>query len=179
MRVRYYSPQVSTIPHSHLLPSTRLNGIQLEVMSAAPARPLWERIERIRRDRGWTKVRLAREIGIDRTTFNKWQTQPRPPQASSVRQVAKRLDIDQAEALQLAGFTDPAAIEPTSTTPYGETPRTVMDEVNERLKDDPELAQAVLQLIRSAARAGDNRSTEAGQPETGDRLVLGEDSQPG
>lgn len=75
----------------------------------APARPLWERIERIRLDRGWTKVQLARATGVDRTTLDKWRYQPRSPQPPTVKQVAERLDIDQEEALRLAGITTPAS----------------------------------------------------------------------
>lgn len=70
----------------------------------APAKPLYDRVERIRLTRGWTKIQMARHLGLDRKTIENWQTQPRLPLAPTVTRVADKLDIDQVEALRLAGL---------------------------------------------------------------------------
>lgn len=71
---------------------------------AAPARPLWERIEKIRIQRGLTWVQVSRMSGVNRQTITNWKTQPRPPQPQTVAEVADALEIDREEALQLAGI---------------------------------------------------------------------------
>lgn len=71
---------------------------------SAPARPLWDRIQTICADRGWSSVRLERETGVARQTISKWKTQPRTPQAATVNAVAQALGIEQEEALRLAGI---------------------------------------------------------------------------
>jgi transcriptional regulator with XRE-family HTH domain len=70
----------------------------------APARPLYDHIEGIRIRRGWSKIRVAREAGIDRGTLNNWRTQPNLPTAESVKAVAEALGIGQEQALRLAGY---------------------------------------------------------------------------
>ncbi|MBA9003708.1 helix-turn-helix domain-containing protein [Thermomonospora cellulosilytica] len=71
---------------------------------AAPAKPLYDHVEEIRIRRGWTKIQLARRLGISRGTIDNWKTQPRPPQASTVARVAAHLEIDPERALRLAGI---------------------------------------------------------------------------
>jgi hypothetical protein len=80
---------------------------------SAPARPLWDRITFECATRGWNTVRLERETGIPRQTINKWRTQPRTPHAENVNTVARVLDIDPVEALQLAGILPADEHEPT------------------------------------------------------------------
>jgi transcriptional regulator with XRE-family HTH domain len=77
----------------------------MEAPRTPPARPLWVRIAEIRTKRGWTWVRLERELdGVSRSTVDKWKVAPRSPQASTVNKVANRLGIDHVEALRLAGI---------------------------------------------------------------------------
>ena len=68
-----------------------------------PALPLWRRVEDIRLRAGWTRSELARRLGMDRGTIDKWKSQPRPPLATTVRAVSDRLGIPLNEALELAG----------------------------------------------------------------------------
>lgn len=75
----------------------------MDEQRSAPARPLWNLIQVETAKRGWSWTRLERETGIGRKTINNWRTQPRPPYADSVNAVARALDIDQMEALRLAG----------------------------------------------------------------------------
>lgn len=70
----------------------------------APARPLYDEVERIRLRNGWTKVQLAKRAGVGRNTIDNWRTQPRAPLAPTVKDVAERLDIDPEMALRLAGI---------------------------------------------------------------------------
>lgn len=91
----------------------------MEQPRSAPARPLWDRIQAICAERGWSTVRLERETGVSRQTIAKWKTQPRAPQAATVNTVARVLGIEQEEALRLAGIlsaedeTQPTALPPT------------------------------------------------------------------
>lgn len=73
----------------------------------APARPLYEEVERIRLRQGWTKVQLARNAGVSRGTVENWRTQPRAPLAPTIKDVAERLGIPAEKALRLAGIVPP------------------------------------------------------------------------
>lgn len=68
------------------------------------AYPLYERVERERVLRGWSKTRFHRETGIARSTIDKWATQPKTPQPGTVNVVADSLGIGREEALRLAGI---------------------------------------------------------------------------
>lgn len=72
---------------------------------SAPARPLYDEVERIRLRNGWTKVQLAKRAGVGRNTIDNWRTQPRAPLAPTVKDVAERLGIAADLALRLAGIT--------------------------------------------------------------------------
>ena len=54
---------------------------------------------------GWSKIQMARRLGLDRGTIDKWKTQPRSPLASTVKDVSERLGIPLDEAFALAGVT--------------------------------------------------------------------------
>lgn len=83
---------------------------------SAPARPLYDLIERIRIREGWTKVQVARHLGMNRGTIENWKTQPRSPQATTVKDVANRLGIDYDEALALAGITGGVTVNTADAT---------------------------------------------------------------
>lgn len=72
---------------------------------SAPARPLYDEVERIRLRNGWTRVQLAKKAGVGRNTIDNWRTQPRAPLAPTVKDVAERLGIAADLALRLAGIT--------------------------------------------------------------------------
>jgi transcriptional regulator with XRE-family HTH domain len=69
-----------------------------------PAAPLYARITLELRNRSKTKSWLSGESGVARTTIDKWETQPRMPQAGTVAAVADALSIDRLEAARLAGL---------------------------------------------------------------------------
>lgn len=69
-----------------------------------PALPLYERVEQLRLEQGWTRVKLAHVAKVSRGTIDSWKSQPRPPLAPTVVAVAERLGIDRDEALGLAGI---------------------------------------------------------------------------
>lgn len=119
----------------------------------APARALWDRIEQIRNQRGWTKVQLARATGVDRTTLDKWRTQPRSPQPPTVKQVAERLGIDHDEALRLAGITAPAVADDE-----GEDPTDRMERLWRAYKNDPGERGTVLRGLLSTWDEQDEQS---------------------
>ena len=73
------------------------------------AYPLYERVKREMALQGWTATRMRRESGIARSTLAKWETQSRPPLASTVVAVADALGLDRETALQLAGILPPAS----------------------------------------------------------------------
>ena len=95
----------------------------------APARPLYDRLRRIQLDQGWTNVQLAERAGISRGTIDNWKTQPRPPQPSTVKDVAERLGIPYQEALTLAGI----AVGDTPARPATEQAPTADDDGTVRL----------------------------------------------
>lgn len=72
-------------------------------MADAPARPWYLRALEEASLRGWSKAELCERAGVARTTLDKWETNPRKPQARSVNAVADALGIPRSEALQLAG----------------------------------------------------------------------------
>lgn len=81
-------------------------GATLDYMSAprpAPARPWYDRVTAEIALRGWTKTQLSERSGVSRTAIDKWQKNPRPPQAASVNAVADALGIPRERALRLAG----------------------------------------------------------------------------
>lgn len=120
----------------------------------APARPLWERLERIRLDRGWTKVQLARVAGVDRTTLDKWRHQPRSPQPPTVKAVAEKLGIDSDEALRLAGITAPAVPDDD----VDEDPTDRMERLWREYKNDPGERGTVLRGLLSTWDEQDEQS---------------------
>lgn len=108
------------IYNSHHLPATissayqsatvrkwqhRVTSGRMSTQRRPPARPLYDRVEEIRVREGWSKIQLARRLGLDRGTIDKWKTQPRSPLASTVKDVSERLGIPLDEALALAGVT--------------------------------------------------------------------------
>jgi transcriptional regulator with XRE-family HTH domain len=84
-----------------------------------PALPFYERVEQIRLERGWTRVKLARTAKVSRGTIDNWKSQPRAPLAPTVTEVADRLGIDRDEALRLAGITRAAQGEADATDAGG------------------------------------------------------------
>lgn len=78
--------------------------VSMSQQEDGPARPLYDAVEETRIRRGWTKVQLARRLGMNRGTVENWKTQPRPPQPGTVRAVAERLGLDPDRALRLAGI---------------------------------------------------------------------------
>lgn len=98
-----------------------------------PARGLYDLVEELRTRRGWTKVQLSRIAGVHRSTIENWKIQPKPPQASTVVEIADALYIDRDQALRLAGITGPTRRPP-------ETAREPEDELLtrvERIRADP------------------------------------------
>jgi transcriptional regulator with XRE-family HTH domain len=89
----------------------------------APARPLWERVEALRTQNGWTRTQLAQRAGVARTTIDKWKTQPRAPLASTIKDVATALGLDLDETLRLAGIVPGQEEAPT------------LEEANARLRE--------------------------------------------
>lgn len=129
---------------------------QQESAESAPARPLYERVEEIRMTRGWTKVRLARELGLDRTTIENWKKQPQPPQAPTIRNVADTLGIDHAEALRLAGLTPPSeplaslADDPRRIDEQLDRNEAMVAEISDLLRRaSPKQSKAILELLRA------------------------------
>ncbi|MGI5162786.1 helix-turn-helix domain-containing protein [Spirillospora sp. CA-253888] len=98
---------------------------------SAPARALYERVEEIRLTRGWSKVRLARELQMNRGTIENWRTQPRSPQTTTVKEVADRLGIPYREALSLAGIV---AAEVSAALPSLEVSASTDDDIPEELR---------------------------------------------
>lgn len=142
----------------------------------APALPLWELLETIRVDRGWTWTQLARVAGVHRTTIDKWRIQPRSPHPPTVKQAAEGLGIDATEAMKLAGIV-PASTEVTQQGPSREPReevevassdvRVARDQVLAAMEDDPELAIAFAQLL-ARARGGPPPTERASPDEVGD-----------
>ena len=85
-------------------PRHRATSMDMTQQQSPPALPLYERVEQLRLEQGWTRVRLAQVANVSRGTIDSWKTQPRPPLAPTVVAVADRLGIDQDEALRLAGI---------------------------------------------------------------------------
>lgn len=109
-----------------------------------PAWPLYERIEEIRVRRGLSKVQVARAAGVSRQTVANLATQPRPPQPSTVAEIADALGIDREEALHLAGLTAGSGRADMSTTE-------MQDELIariQRIRADPERREMLEQYIR-------------------------------
>jgi transcriptional regulator with XRE-family HTH domain len=73
-------------------------------MEFGVAYPLWQRLEAERVSKGWTKMKLAEESGLPRTTYNDLQKTSRPPLPRIVHAFADALGIDRVEAEQLAGL---------------------------------------------------------------------------
>lgn len=74
-----------------------------EGVPRAPAARLWERVERERKRRGWTKVELAERTGLGRATIDGLNKE-RKPLDRTVHRLAEVLGIPLDEALQLAGL---------------------------------------------------------------------------
>lgn len=145
----------------------RAKSVGMSPQQSAPALPLYERVEQLRIAKGWSKVQLAQRLGLNRGTIENWRIQPRSPQAATVREVATRLDIDYAEALELAGITVEEA------RPIGATKRKALGTAYEtdqampitprresRITDEeirtsglkPETVEAILRMRRRIAR---------------------------
>lgn len=142
----------------------------------APALPLWELIETIRADRGWTWTQLARVAGVHRTTIDKWRHQPRSPHPPTVKQAAEGLGIDIQEAMKLAGIVPASDQQPEqgpSREPREEVEttssdvRVARDEVLAAIDEDPELAIVVAQLL-ARARGGPPPTERASPDEASD-----------
>jgi transcriptional regulator with XRE-family HTH domain len=128
-----------------------------------PALPLWNCVEGIRIREGWSKVQLARRLGMDRGTISNWQTQPLPPLASTVKTVAERLGIDHEDALRLAGVVTPpmtpsdavARADEVIAERVPDKLSEVIAEVREHIGD--EAADRIIEAIRNKAgeRQGD------------------------
>ncbi|MEV0382843.1 helix-turn-helix transcriptional regulator [Nonomuraea sp. NPDC050643] len=111
-----------------------------------PAYAFWERVERERKRLGLTQSQLQGESGIDRTTLYRMKTAK--PQADTVLALAEVLNIDQDEALELAGvITREVAPEPVVESGLG------VDEETEALlaKLSPR-RRAILEQMRNAER---------------------------
>ncbi|GAA3441024.1 helix-turn-helix domain-containing protein [Planomonospora venezuelensis] len=70
----------------------------------APGRPLWERAEQIRVERGWSQEELAERAGIGRVTLARLKTQANKPQARTVNKLADAIGISHREAGILSGL---------------------------------------------------------------------------
>lgn len=103
-----------------------------------PALPFYELVERIRNRNGWTKVRLAREIGVNRGTVDNWARQSRAPLAATIVPVAEALGIDIDEALALAGIVPRGQVERVDPEIRGEDESAVdwMDRQYARWRDE-------------------------------------------
>lgn len=80
----------------------------------SPQRPgvalrFWERVEKERVARGWSKARLAEEAGLHRPTIDNLKSGVRAPYPRTVHPLADALDIDRREAEELAGLVAPSA----------------------------------------------------------------------
>jgi transcriptional regulator with XRE-family HTH domain len=93
--------------------------MNMNQQQSPPALPLYERVEQLRLEQGWTRVKLAQSANVSRGTIDSWKTQPRPPLAPTVVAVADRLGIDRDEALRLAGIKRPAEIADSATGEAG------------------------------------------------------------
>jgi transcriptional regulator with XRE-family HTH domain len=85
--------------------------------------PLWRRVEEIRKQRGWSKVELARRAGeagglghpLRRATYDNLATSSQVPQPWIVNALAAAVGIDLVEAHRLAkGLDDDAPTVPAS-----------------------------------------------------------------
>lgn len=139
-----------------------------------PARSLYDRVEEIRMREGWSKIQLARRLGLDRGTIEKWKTQPRVPLASTVRDVSERLGIPLDEALALAGVTGGQTVEDEPER------AATMEELAERTRElERELARLTReQKDRDLAREERTQQLEAGVAAMLEqvRVVLGDEA---
>lgn len=97
----------------------------------APARPWYDYVISEIALRGWTKTQLSERSGVSRPAIDKWQKNPRPPQAASVNAVADVLDIPRERALRLAGVI---AAEPEAHPPPAPDPKLPTPEEMDRLR---------------------------------------------
>lgn len=74
-----------------------------EGVPRAPARRLWERVERAMLHRGWNKSDLARESGLGRNTIDGLY-KGRRPSVRTVKTLAELFGLDLDEAYELAGL---------------------------------------------------------------------------
>jgi transcriptional regulator with XRE-family HTH domain len=123
---------------------------------SAPARPLYDEVERIRLRNGWTKVQLAKRAGVGRNTIDNWRTQPRAPLAPTVKDVAERLGIDADLALRLAGIAEP---EPSDRFHEAIAATNAMLDVIEK---DPRLRKR----LREIMSAGSGHPADVSTPDT-------------
>lgn len=161
--------QLTTTTHKYSQKIPLYNSRQLATTGvmeprSAPARPLWDRIQAVCAVRGWSTVRLERETGVSRTTIAKWKTQPRTPQAATVNTVARVLDIEQVEALRLAGILAPGTPEPEQTS-VDDDLAALLDEA----RDDPELYETLMDVRRDRKK----RKERATEDEDGSEEVTG------
>jgi transcriptional regulator with XRE-family HTH domain len=107
-----------------------------------PAHPLYEWVMRELADRDWTQTRLQEASGVSRSTIDSWQFQPRPPRASTVRAVAAALDLNQADALRLAGYPESRIPQempaPTSRREVSPAPMSALADMVSGLRDEAE-----------------------------------------
>lgn len=101
---------------------------------AAPARPLWDRLEHERSIKGWGVKELAERARLQRSVIYRLKTGTRPPWPETVVALADAIGIPRAEAVKLAGLT------PDSDTRPDDNERKIMalqipdDEKEELLK---------------------------------------------
>lgn len=121
----------------------------------APARPLYDEVERIRLDNGWTRTQVAKRAGVARGTIDNWRTQRRSPLAPTVKDVAERLGIDADRALRLAGIlTPPPTPEPAVPASVEELTETVrrLAAKNEELEARDGQIEAELAKVKEQIR---------------------------
>lgn len=80
------------------------------------------RIKELRKDKGLTQRKLAESIGIDFTYLSKIEncTLPYSPSIDTLRKLARVLDVDELELLDLAGKL-PQGLEKLMRSPKGIT----------------------------------------------------------
>lgn len=74
-------------------------------MTAAQAWMAW--VDEQLADRGWSRYRLAQEIGTAPQTVGRWGTLEEPPRPETLRAVSTALDVPMGDVLVAAGVLSP------------------------------------------------------------------------
>ncbi|GII84556.1 hypothetical protein Ssi03_25460 [Sphaerisporangium siamense] len=132
----------------------------------APARPFWQRMERERNQRGWSKLELYEKVreqlggSFSRMTLDRLRTQKRQPAATTINAIAELLDIPLPEAHVLAGLieandvpTEPHGVSVESSGFAGPVPDVVYDPEIARLYEAlPPERRELLERVREKTR---------------------------